>query len=194
MTAEEIARALKGKKSGRGWKACCPAHDDKNPSFSVWDGEKGEAAFHCFAECSQEAIKSALEDRGLWNSNQKKKATSMNCWRGCGYDFNKAKRQQTKTQPEPEDDTWGQWQDVSPPYAYTDADGKLLYQVVRTERFSAAGDKQKKFPQRRPDGKGGWEWKQGEQRVLYRWPELLKFPDATAFITEGEKTRIDSPR
>ena len=64
-------------------------------------------------------------------------------------------------------------------YDYTDADGTLLYQVLRYEP--------KDFRQRRPDGNGGWIWKLDERRVLYRWPELLKFPDATVFITEGEK-------
>ena len=64
-------------------------------------------------------------------------------------------------------------------YDYTDADGKLLYQVVRYEP--------KDFRQRRPDGNGGWTWKLDERRVLYRWPELLKYPDGTIFICEGEK-------
>jgi hypothetical protein len=63
-------------------------------------------------------------------------------------------------------------------YDYTDADGKLLYQVVRYEP--------KDFRQRRPDSNGGWTWKLDERRVLYRWPELLKFPDGTIFVCEGE--------
>ena len=62
-------------------------------------------------------------------------------------------------------------------YDYTDPNGVLLYQVVRLEP--------KEFRQRRPDGKGGWIWKLDERRVLYRWPDLLKFPDATIFVTEG---------
>jgi hypothetical protein len=64
-------------------------------------------------------------------------------------------------------------------YDYTDADGKLLYQVCRLEP--------KSFRQRRPDGDGGWIWDIGEQRVLYRLPELAQYPDATVFLTEGEK-------
>ena len=64
-------------------------------------------------------------------------------------------------------------------YDYTDASGALLYQVLRY--------KPKDFRQRRPDGSGGWIWKLDESRVVYRWPELLKYPDATVFITEGEK-------
>jgi RecA-family ATPase len=65
-------------------------------------------------------------------------------------------------------------------YDYTDADGTLLYQVLRLEP--------KSFRQRKPDGNGGWNWSLGEaRRIPYRWPELLQFPDATVFICEGEK-------
>ena len=55
----------------------------------------------------------------------------------------------------------------------------MLYQVLRYEP--------KDFRQKRPDGNGGWIWKLDERRVLYRWPELLKYPDGTIFICEGEK-------
>ena len=64
-------------------------------------------------------------------------------------------------------------------YDYTDASGSPLYQVVRLEP--------KDFRQRRPNGNGGWIWKLDDQRVIYRWPDLLQYPDATVFITEGEK-------
>jgi RecA-family ATPase len=64
-------------------------------------------------------------------------------------------------------------------YDYTDAAGVLLYQVLRLEP--------KGFRQRRPDGNGGWIWELDERRVLYHWPELLKYPDGTVFICEGEK-------
>jgi hypothetical protein len=66
-------------------------------------------------------------------------------------------------------------------YDYKDADGTLLYQVVRYEP--------KDFRHRRPDpnNNGGWIWKGSERRVLYRLQELLKYPDGTVFITEGEK-------
>ena len=64
-------------------------------------------------------------------------------------------------------------------YDYTDADGALLYQVLKYEP--------KNFRQRRPDGNGGWIWHLDERRVPYRWPDLLKFPDASVFVCEGEK-------
>jgi hypothetical protein len=64
-------------------------------------------------------------------------------------------------------------------YDYRSADGALLYQVVRFEP--------KTFRQRRPDGTGGWFWRLDERRVIYRWRELLKYPDGTVFFCEGEK-------
>jgi AAA domain len=64
-------------------------------------------------------------------------------------------------------------------YDYTDK-GELLYQVLKYEP--------KNFSQRRPDGKGGWiPSVKGCRRVLYRLPDLLKYPDACIFVTEGEK-------
>jgi putative DNA primase/helicase len=46
----------------------------------------------------------------------------------------------------------------------------------------------KDFRQRRPDGKGGWIPNlDGVKRVIYRWPEVEKYPDASVFLCEGEK-------
>jgi hypothetical protein len=39
LTAAEVARRLKGKRSGKFWICCCPAHDDRSPSLSIWDGD-----------------------------------------------------------------------------------------------------------------------------------------------------------
>jgi hypothetical protein len=64
-------------------------------------------------------------------------------------------------------------------YDYNDKDGKLRYQICRK-------DPKSDFPVRRPDGHGGWIWNlQGEQRFLYRLPEVLKAQ--TVCAAEGEK-------
>ena len=39
----------------RSWMARCPAHDDRNPSLSVSEGEGGRVLFNCFAGCAAEA-------------------------------------------------------------------------------------------------------------------------------------------
>jgi len=65
-------------------------------------------------------------------------------------------------------------------YEYPNGEGALLYQVQRLEP--------KAFRQRRPNGKGDWIWSlEGVCRVPYRLPELLRYPDATIFVCEGEK-------
>jgi hypothetical protein len=64
-------------------------------------------------------------------------------------------------------------------YDYTDPAGTLLYQNVRFEP--------KSFRQRRPDGHGGWIWKLDERRVVYRWPDLVRYPEHMVFVCEGEK-------
>jgi KaiC/GvpD/RAD55 family RecA-like ATPase len=66
-------------------------------------------------------------------------------------------------------------------YDYRDERRELLFQVVRFEG--------KKFPQRRPDGKGGWIYDLNSvRRVLYRLPELLAAdPTEPVFLPEGEK-------
>ena len=68
-------------------------------------------------------------------------------------------------------------------YDYTDANGALLFQVVRLEP--------KSFRQRRPDGRGGWEWslKGVNSKPLYRLPAVLKAVEngGNVWICEGEK-------
>lgn len=67
-------------------------------------------------------------------------------------------------------------------YPYVDEHSNLLFEVVRFPN--------KKFRQRRPDGKGGWEWSLGDtRRVLFRLPQVI---DAArtgriVFVCEGEK-------
>jgi RecA-family ATPase len=65
-------------------------------------------------------------------------------------------------------------------FDYTNENAELLYQVLKYDP--------KDFRQRRPDGNGGFIWSlDGVRRVLYHWPDLLKYSDATVFVCEGEK-------
>jgi hypothetical protein len=47
------------RKSGAGWIAKCPAHEDRSPSLSVKEGQRG-VMLRCFAGCSFAAITEAL--------------------------------------------------------------------------------------------------------------------------------------
>jgi 5S rRNA maturation endonuclease (ribonuclease M5) len=47
-------------KRGSGYMACCPAHDDRDPSLSISVGDNGKILFHCHTGCSQEAVLKAI--------------------------------------------------------------------------------------------------------------------------------------
>jgi 5S rRNA maturation endonuclease (ribonuclease M5) len=63
-------------------------------------------------------------------------------------------------------------------YKYQDADGRLVFEKLRMPG--------KRFVQRQPDGKGGYEYKLGDvKKPLYHLPEVLVANEI--FICEGEK-------
>lgn len=135
-------------RKGDGIEACCPAHDDHNPSLSVAPGTKGrDVVIHCHAGCDAGAVMAALDLK--WTDLAEKRNGSSQ---------------------------------IVATYDYTDADGQLLYQVVRMTP--------KTFRQRRPKGRSGWEWRLGDtQRTLYNLPAVVAQAAAggEVWITEGEK-------
>ena len=153
--AEIIAHFPDAKKNGSGYHCCCPAHEDRTPSLSIAEGAAGRTLITCHAGCTTESILSA---RGL--------------------------KMADLFPPDPD----GTRADAKPrivaTYDYTDAYGKLLFQVVRMDP--------KSFRQRRPDPDraGDFIWNmQGVERALYRLPEVLAAVKAgeTIYIVEGEK-------
>jgi hypothetical protein len=61
MLVEHVLSRLTGvRKSGHRWKALCPAHDDRNPSLSIWRDDDGEVCVKCFAGCATSEILKAL--------------------------------------------------------------------------------------------------------------------------------------
>ena len=152
----------------------CPAAnhpgDRSEANCSVWVGPDGSIGAKCHsAGCSHREI---LEGLGLYrgSNGQSRNPTSS--------------QHSNKRQPGPNDRTPASREKLGPIMAkhdYTDADGTLVYQVVRYAP--------KEFRQRQPDGKGGWIWNlAGVHRILYRLPELLAAdPDQPVFVCEGEK-------
>jgi putative DNA primase/helicase len=61
--ADDLIAALGG--NPRSGMACCPAHDDANPSLHITE-VNGRVLFYCFAGCSQQAVLDRLRDKGLW--------------------------------------------------------------------------------------------------------------------------------
>lgn len=50
----------KVKRSGKGYQARCPAHDDNGPSLSLLEGDDGRVLLHCHAGCATEAVVAAM--------------------------------------------------------------------------------------------------------------------------------------
>ncbi|MFZ1830304.1 MAG: CHC2 zinc finger domain-containing protein, partial [Candidatus Competibacteraceae bacterium] len=59
LTALERVTGYRPVKSGDGYKARCPCHDDHNPSLSV--KMNGRLLLHCFAGCRYDHIIAALD-------------------------------------------------------------------------------------------------------------------------------------
>lgn len=66
------------RKSGCGWVAKCPAHDDKSPSLSVSLASDGKVLVKCFAGCSFDSIVAALRLRAcdLFPGDQARPSTN----------------------------------------------------------------------------------------------------------------------
>jgi hypothetical protein len=55
-----LERLERVRRSGRGWTARCPSHEDKSPSLSIHEGRDGRALLCCHAGCSTLEITRAL--------------------------------------------------------------------------------------------------------------------------------------
>jgi len=106
MNCTEILPLLKGvKRSGAGWMAICPAHEDRKASLSINKGDDGRILMHCHAGCSNDAIvdKMGLSLRDLMPTS------------GNGNPADNGKSIIVAT------------------YDYRDEQGKLLYQICRMQ-------------------------------------------------------------
>ena len=141
---------LRARGEGR-WVARCPAHEDRTPSLSLWIDRDGKLGACCWAGCRWQDI---LRESGTTNVDWIPPVGERR-W-----------RMDEKT--------------IAKIYDYRNANGELLYQVVRYQP--------KDFRCRRPTTGGGWEWNlDGVERVPYRLPELLADPRQPVLIVEGEK-------
>ncbi len=177
ITATDIATALKAKQNGpASWMACCPAHDDKTPSLSITDGDKGPL-IHCHAGCTQDAVVSELKARGLWkNGSINGTATKL---AGDAPQFktrSAAPRSKTIPLAHPQLGPYVQHWD------YHDIGGMHVMRICRWDTENGK--------EIRPLSLQGeyWEWKQlTHSRPLFRLPSLKDKPRARVLLVEGEK-------
>jgi putative DNA primase/helicase len=57
---ENFVSRLNAKRSGKGWVANCPAHDDRKPSLNINEGADGSVLLKCHAGCPVDRIVGAL--------------------------------------------------------------------------------------------------------------------------------------
>ncbi len=163
-----LAKLPDAKKSGTGWSACCPAHDDQQPSLSIAEGDDGRVLLKCHGGCSIEEICEAM---GLKPTDLFVLSTSTVLPAGREKQEYRGHANGQKGNGQPQ---------IVATYDYRDERGELLFQVVRYDP--------KDFRQRRPKPGGGWVWSvKGVRVVPYRLPELLARPDDPVFVVEGEK-------
>lgn len=100
-TADVLARFPGARRSGAGWQARCPAHDDKVASLAIKEGADGKVLVKCHAGCTSGAVVAAvgLAMRDLFPDDAPRRN--------------------------------GNGKQESAVYNYTTESGKNLYQVVR---------------------------------------------------------------
>jgi putative DNA primase/helicase len=108
MSADNIGRALSGRRNGSGWLVSCPCPNhgkgrgDRSPSLSVADGDDGRILLRCFAGCEFLDILDELKLRGLIDDDRpmRERQTCV--------------RIEPKIEPDPE--TLKLWQTSSPAF------------------------------------------------------------------------------
>jgi hypothetical protein len=73
---DRIVAHFNMKKKGQGWWGCCPAHDDRSPSFSAWLDKDHHLRVNCLAGCRRDDVVAALQGLGLWFGEKDEKAAT----------------------------------------------------------------------------------------------------------------------
>ena len=192
-STDDVARFLqKARQEGDTWKACCPAHDDTNPSLTLSTGNNGLTLWKCHSKkCSQEAVQDALFDLGAWpypSGGTRPLASPAPIPAPASSPAPRPiRREHVET------------------YVYTDEAGVPISSVRRGLEHFEDGSTRKTFAQWRyakgvPDPSplptnyrrdGDWVTGQGVlngmRRVLFNLPEIVANPSRTIFVVEGEK-------
>ena len=58
---EILSRLRKVRRTGAGWTALCAAHDDREPSLSINEGDDGRILLYCHAGCPTESVLTTLD-------------------------------------------------------------------------------------------------------------------------------------
>jgi len=167
-----LARLRDHKPSGDGYKACCPAHEDRTPSLSFKETADGTVLLNCFAGCPPASVTAAL---GLHPSEL----------------FSGPQEAAGPIEPSREKRVFARVEDAASAYGmgaphrqwpYLDAIGR---EVGRTLRWNLPDDKEI-----RPLAvcEGGWSRSAPTRpRVLFNLPSVIASTAAVNYVVEGEK-------
>jgi len=175
MTAEEFARLLNARKSGRnGWDAYCPAHPDHNASLHIAAGRRG-VLVKCMSQgCAVKDIAEAVGLRlsDLFYDKQIKEERIEDMVKHLRAKYPKLRHRPNKKEKET----------LVATYLYTDRVGNLL---AEKQRWTVKGEAGKMFMWRKPLPGGGWDWHILSDPPLYRLHELVRAK--VVVLVEGEK-------
>ena len=186
------AHGCNPRKTGTGWSAKCPAHDDNNPSLSVAEGDQHPVVLNCQAGCTPEAV---LEALGLTWADVCEPTT--NC---AVSPIGDEPTTTTSTIVEAADRISLRASPEIPPaggpfalsgleytahWVYTDAGGADLFAVVRYNDEHG----KKTYRQWRRNGTGWTPGLGDTERVIYNLPAVLEAVKQgwTIYVVEGEK-------
>lgn len=177
--------------SGTGWLACCPAHEDQNPSLSVSEGNDGRVLLNCFSGCATVSVLAALgmTTRDLFPEHSGTSTADVSTGSRRTQTFSQPQEQQSEKRTR---QTWPTSCEAisaleknrgqrSAAWTYRDAEWNEVGHVLRWDRESGAEDI-------RPLAKTVDGWVVGampEPSPLYRRGEIGQ-SDAV-FVVEGEK-------
>ena len=176
------------KQRGREWRGPCPVHHGQDDNFAVIPAS---GVWFCHSTCGRGG--DILDLEAVLNSGDfsVRKAAVFALMGRAEPEY---RHQLTSTNGNSEgkatassasaNERGDQWRQIEA-YPYTDGHGNLLFQVVRFERGEGA-HRQKKFRQRQPDRRGGWNWDlYAIERVPYHLEAILKAD--VVYLVEGEK-------
>lgn len=165
----QLSKLPDARKSGHGWSARCPAHEDRRASLSVSTGDDGRVLLHCHAGCDPLAIVAAL-GLGLADLFPAKPDAPRSNRRGRAFPTAHDAVAALEQQLGPRSALW----------TYHDPASGPVGQVVRWDKSDG---KEIRPIARRADG---WHIAaMAEPRPLYRLPEVRNAP--RVIVTEGEK-------
>lgn len=169
-----LAKLHGARKTGKGWSAHCPAHEDRTASLSVSEGDDGRALLKCHAGCDTSVILSVLGLKlaDLFPPKPDPKSNHNGKPNPSGGTFPTASDAVAKLER--------QHGIRSSMWTYHDAQGKPVGVVVRWDKPLGK--------EIRPVARHGDGWRIGampEFRPLYGLPDLAAA--RSVVVTEGEK-------